>query len=219
MNATRSLVQAIQNLDAPLFRVRGLHISATAKNGGVSAELKDATGERIAWMSMDTYEGNGYKSLSFEEGYTRSNLRTDPNKSKNKDLGYGTILRAVLAKAAKDAGFIGIEQRSKPITPENRAKGWNALNARAKLKKSPPNNSKQRNNLLKTATWRPVSAYIMNKLGFEGGRTKNNMLNELYVVGENRKLFFKKPTNSGFVNQPTPKLNAVVNAVFHPARS
>lgn len=88
-------------------------------------------------------------------------------------------------------------------------KADNALNARLALRKA------STNNLIKTATWRPVSAYIMNKLGFEGGPNKNN----LYFIGENRKLFFKKPTNSGFVNNPTPKLNAVVNAVFHPPRS
>jgi hypothetical protein len=66
----------------------------------------------------------------------------------------------------------------------------------------------------------------MNKLGFEGGYGGNSkaLLNKLVTTGESRKLWFTRMVpgqynKSVFVNQSTPKLNAVVNAVFHPPRS
>jgi len=237
IGARQSLLQAIRKLDAPLFRARGIHITAEAVNNTNNREreliaaLTDANGERIAWMEIYIYQGteNGkiWKSISFEEGWTRANLRRNLNKPKNKnrDMGYGTILRAVIAKAAKDAGFVGIEQTSAALTNENKTKSNAALAARKRLKNSPPTNAKELNNLTKVAMWRPVSSYIMNKLGFEGGYGGNKaLLNRLNSTGETRKLWFSRPVPGRynkyvFVNQPTPKLNAVVNAVFHPPRS
>lgn len=237
INARQSLILAIKNLDAPLFRARGVHITASVTNNNgereIIAALTDANGEKIAWMEIYVYkgvteDGKPWKSVSFEEGWTRANLRRNLTKPKNKnrDMGYGTILRAVLAKAAKDAGFIGIEQTSAALTNENKIKSNAALAARKRLKNSPPTNAKELNNLTKIAMWRPVSAYIMNKLGFEGGYGGDSkaLLNKLVTTGESRKLWFTRMVPGRynkyvFVNNPTPKLNAVVNAVLHPPRS
>lgn len=128
--------------------------------------------------------------------------------------GYGTVIRALVCEAVKQAAKkiqanVVIEQVSTALEENNLRKSISAVVARTQLaQRGPGNNNK---NLKNAASWRPVSAYIMNKLGFE--RVTNNAPNNSTNTTELRLLKLKN--NSGQM-LPTPKLNAVVNWVLNP---
>jgi hypothetical protein len=196
----RAFKAAIQKIDEPLFKSRGLHIKAWG-TGRENEQLKitlrigDAT-ENVAWLKVIIFNNN---ELEFLEGRTREMYRR---------RGYGTIIRTLACKAAKDLGFKQITQISAAVTKKNVENSLKSMEARRKLKNAGPNNNIE--NLKKAAAWRPVSAYIMNKLGFQINNNVNS--NNVKVYTENRTLNLK---NKNLRNLPTPKLNAVVRGILN----
>jgi len=192
----RAFKAAIKELDELLFKSKGIHIKAWGTgHAGDSLRVTLRFGDvakNIAWMDVIIFNAG---VLSLEEGWTVAAQR---------GKGYGTILRALVCKAAKKIGLVRVEQLSGALTEKNRANAAKAMEAHRKLKNVAPNNNIE--NLKKAASWRPVSAYIMNKLGFEINKRENPNQGKVYT--ESRTLHLK--------NAPTPKLNALVNAILRP---
>jgi hypothetical protein len=118
-----------------------------------------------------------------ENRYSKSgNLRPT-----NNGPGYGTIIRAFFCAASKKLGAVAVTQSSSFLTNQNKAA---ALAGTLK---------------------QPVSAYIMNKLGFNKNtnRNVNNPLNN-----HTRVLFFKNFKTGTFANLPTPALNSVMSNIM-----
>jgi hypothetical protein len=195
--AERAFKAAIQKIDESLFKSKGIHIKARGTgHAGHSLRVTLRFGDvakNIAWLDVIIFNAS---VLVLEEGWTVASQR---------GKGYGTILRALVCKAAKNIGLVRIEQLSSALTEENMANSAKAMEARRKLKNAGPNNNIE--NLKKAASWRPVSAYIMNKLGFEINKRENSSQSKKYY-SESRSLNLKYG--------PTPKLNAVVNAILRP---
>jgi hypothetical protein len=195
----RAFKAAIQKIDEPLFKARGLHIRAWGTGREqellkITLRIGDAT-ENVAWLRVVIFNNE----LELLEGRTREMYRR---------RGYGTIIRALVCKAAKDLGFKQIRQISAALTKKNVENSVKSMEARRKLKTAGPNNNNE--NLKKAAAWRPVSAYIMNKLGFQINNNVNS--NNVKVYTENRTLNLK---NKNLRNLPTPKLNAVVRGILN----
>ena len=214
MNYRKGFIDTVKNLDDRLFRSRGLHINAVQSNTNedkITITLTAGDGTRIAWIKTDL-RGMSSKYppvIELSYGWTEESFRRNVSKPRN-GPGYGTILRALVCKAAKDAGFAGVQQTSSPITNRDKANAAAALNARKKLAAGNANA-----NTKKKAAWRPVSSYIMNKLGFEQNENRFNH-NQVY---ENRRLFFKYPNaNNVLKNRPTPALNAIVSEILNKNR-
>jgi hypothetical protein len=191
--AERALKSAIKEIDESLFKSKGIHIRVrgSGKKGFHLRVTLVSEDSEIAWVYVVIFDQN---VLVLEEGWTVASQR---------GKGYGTILRALVCKAAKNIGLARIEQLSGALTEENMVNSAKAMEARRKLKNAGPNNIQ---NLKKAASWRPVSAYIMNKLGFEINKRENSSQSKKYY-SESRTLHLK--------NVPTPKLNAVVRGILN----
>jgi len=105
----------------------------------------------------------------------------------NNGPGYGTIIRAFMCAASKKLGAAAVNQTSDFMSNKNKAAATAGT-----LKQ-------------------PVSAYIMNKLGFNKNlnRNKNDPL-----APHARVLYFKNLKSGNFSNIPTPALNAVMNDIM-----
>lgn len=200
MNSVKELIRIINEFDAPLFRARGLHIRAARGRTfeDINIALINEDGVEVATMQV----------------YTRAQRRLAPLKTIELSLGFtdpahqrqglGTILRALICEAAREAGYDGVTQFSTAIAANNVGNSNRALWARRRLLFGPrPSNNSQ---MRKNANWRPGSAYIMNKLGF------NIRYKDPDRTYEDRILYFVN-VNTGNM-RPTPKLNSVVKWVF-----
>lgn len=127
--------------------------------------------------------------------YTRILLgRTENRYSKTGNLrpvnngpGYGTIIRAFICAASKKLGALATTQTSAFLNQKNKqAAIAGTLN-------------------------QPVSAYIMNKLGFSKN-TNRNLTDPL--APHERKLFYKNMKVNNWPNLPTPELNSVMNSII-----
>jgi hypothetical protein len=103
----RAFKAAIQKIDEPLFKARGLHIRAWGTGREqellkITLRIGDAT-ENVAWLKVVIFNNE----LEILEGRTREMYRR---------RGYGTIIRALVCKAAKDLGFKQIRQISAALT-------------------------------------------------------------------------------------------------------
>ena len=191
----RAFKAAIKELDEPLFKSKGIHITAggTGREGDrvkIALRDKDNTTD-IARLNIMIY----MDVLELDKGWTPAQYQRQ---------GYGTIIRALVCKVAKDLGYKKIQQISAAITKNNLEKSMKAMEARRKLKNAGPNNNIE--NLKKAASWRPDSAYIMNKLGFQINNRANVNNQKMVVYTESRTLH---------LNTPTPKLNAVVRGILN----
>ncbi len=194
----RALKKAINDFDEPLFRARGIHIIAfgTGRRGSVvkaTLTLED-TKKTVAWIDVTVDDTNNGKNefLKINEGWTPVAYRRK---------GYGTIIRALVCKAAKNIGLVSVEQMSSALERNNANMAKKVANAYNKLRNPGPNNNIA--SLKKIVEWRPPSAYIMNKLGFN--KTQMNVGYNSYSEYRTLKLG----------NLPTPKLNAVVQSILH----
>lgn len=213
MNYRKGFIDAVNNLDDRLFKARGLHINAAQPNINnkykIVVTLTAGDGTKIAYIQTDM-RGMGTvnqypPSLDLAYGWTEEGFRRNITKPRS-GPGYGTILRALVCKAAKDAGLLGVTQTASAVTNRDKVNAAAAVNARRKINAGATNN-----NLKRKAAWRPVSAYIMNRLGFNENK---NRWNHIYGY-EERLLWFKRPdANNVLRNSPTPKLNATINEIF-----
>jgi hypothetical protein len=179
---------AINEMSPSLSKKRGIEIHAEPKpqNGAYSTHFIALVknGKNIAGMDaairVNMEEGKVIKWIELNSGWTL------PNYSKNGPLrptngyGYGTILRAILVYVAKKFGCTAAIQDAAIVSKENKNKF-----ARGNIK-------------------RPVSAWIMNKLGF-------NVESVNKEPGTNR---IKSEHRILRLNRNTPKLNAVVRNIL-----
>ena len=127
-------------------------------------------------------------SIEISSGHTENKYSKSGNsRPANNSPGYGTIIRAFICAAAKKLGAIGVTQTSAYMSNKNKAA---ALAGTLK---------------------QPVSAYIMNKLGFNKNTNRNNSNT---LAPHSRQLLFKN-VKGDWSNIPTPSLNAVMNGILH----
>ena len=126
-------------------------------------------------------------------GETTNNYsKTGKLRPANNGPGYGTIIRAFVCAAAKKLGAIGVKQTSAYVREANKQAAREGRLAQ------------------------PVSAYIMNKLGF----TKNVLNKSNPLSAQERILWFKKSNLNTFTppntwpNVPTTALNSVMSNIF-----
>ena len=122
---------------------------------------------------------NKWVDLNF--GWTLSNYSKNGPMRPNSGPGYGTIIRALVLHAARKIGCMAAIQDSAIVSNENKNKF-----ARGNLK-------------------RPVSAWIMNKLGF----SVNSVNKE---PGTNK---IKSEHRTLRLNKNTPQLNAVIRNILN----
>jgi hypothetical protein len=183
----KKFTQAVNDISPILMAKQGLEIHASSKpNNAYSTHfvslVKD--GKQIAGMSCAVrvhLEGNLLNNeLELASGWTL------PNYSKNGPLrpssgpGYGTILRAILVYVAKKLKFRASIQDSSIVSKENK--------------------NKFEQGIIK----RPVSAWVMNKIGF-------NIESQNKVPGTNK---IKSEHRVLVLNRRTPKLNAIIRNVL-----
>ena len=184
----KQFTSTINEMSPRLLAARGVEIRAGRKNAsGTIHEIelvKDGkfiagleVSIEIAWVKYTPYV-----TINLESGYTVSNYsKTGPLRPVN-GPGYGTMLRALVVDAAKKLGYAHAYQGSAIVSNENNVK------------------------FTRGEITRPVSAWIMNKLGFNINRVFREP-GETKIHSENRSLALK--------NRNTPKLNAVVREIFN----
>lgn len=182
---------AINAVSPLLEQTRGVAIVAISKARNNNSRTSPIVvslvknGTKIAEMEADAYtaennNGVAHRILELESGWTLANYsKTGPMRPVN-GPGYGTILRALIVAVAKKEGFSLARQESAIVSQENKQKFANG-----KIN-------------------RPVSAWIMNKLGF-GINSVSKLEGTNRITGESRSLNLRKAT---------PKLDAVVREIL-----
>ena len=179
----------INGMALRLYGARGVMIRAKQDGVGVYDISIVKDGETIAGIIVSLEVGWLKRTpgaivitLNLESGSTLPNYsKTGPMRPAS-GPGYGTILRALIVHAAKKLGYNKVLQTSAYVTNENNLK------------------------FIKGEITRPVSAWIMNKLGFNINKViKEPGTNKIKY--EERVLILK--------NRNTPKLNAVVREIFN----
>jgi len=182
---------------APILVKRGVEVQCTPEptnsRGDFTVKFVDrSTSNTIAELtcgvSIYSDDGKVYFSTRLSLGRTENRYSSKGNlRPTNNGPGYGTIIRAFVCAASKKLGAIGVNQSSAFLSKNNKAA---ALAGTLK---------------------QPVSAYIMNKLGFNKNLNRNGT-NPLAPYS--RVLYFKNITSGTWANLPTPALNSVMKNIF-----
>jgi hypothetical protein len=182
---------AVNDMSPILFEKRGIEIRATTKPQNNNRKSFSThfialvkNDKNIAGMDagikVSVQEGKMNSWVELNSGWTHRNYsKTGPLRPTN-GPGYGTIIRALIVNAAKKIGCMGAMQNSAIVSNENKNKFANGRISR------------------------PVSAHIMNKLGFNTKSVEKE-------PGTNR---IKSEHRFLRLNTNTPKLNAVVRNIL-----
>ena len=182
---------------APILQKRNVEVQCTPEptNAGSDFKVKfidrntsTIIAELECGVSIYSSDGRTYFSTRISLGRTENRYSKTGNlRPVNNGPGYGTIIRAFVCAASKKLGAIGVNQSSAFLSNKNKAA---ALAGTLK---------------------QPVSAYIMNKLGFNKNLNRNSTKP---LASHARVLYFKNVKTGSFANLPTPALNSVMRNIM-----
>jgi hypothetical protein len=182
--------------EAPILQRRGVTVTCVPEpvnaRGDFTVRFIDhntstTIAELMCGLSIKSDGARTYFSVKISLGRTENRYSSKGNlRPTNNGPGYGTIIRAFVCAAAKKLGAIGVDQSSAFLSVNNKSA---ALAGTLK---------------------QPVSAYIMNKLGFN----KNLERNGVNPLAPHSRVLLFKNVKGNWTNRPTPELNAVMNTIL-----